>query len=51
VNHKEVTLQEVGPRFEMKLYQLKLGTVDITSADNEWIWRPYQNTAKSRQVL
>lgn len=51
VTHKEVELMEVGPRFEMQLYQIKLGTVDVTSADNEWVWRPYQNSAKSRQVL
>lgn len=25
---KEVTLHEVGPRFEMQLYQLRLGTLD-----------------------
>ena len=48
---QEVELTEVGPRFEMQLYQIKLGTVDVTAADNEWVWRPYQNTAKSRQVL
>eukprot|EP01049_Picozoa_sp_SAG25_P004836 SAG25_NODE_314_length_9979_cov_44.448988_10_plen_78_part_00 len=29
VSHKEVELQEVGPRFEMQLYKLKLGTVDV----------------------
>lgn len=25
---KEVVLHEVGPRFEMQLYQLRLGTLD-----------------------
>lgn len=25
---KEVVLHEVGPRFEMQLYQLRLGTID-----------------------
>lgn len=29
---KEVALHEVGPRFEMQLYQLRLGTLDQVSA-------------------
>mmetsp|Transcript_46990 Transcript_46990/g.56539 ORF Transcript_46990/g.56539 Transcript_46990/m.56539 type:complete len:384 (-) Transcript_46990:170-1321(-) len=48
---KEVTLHEVGPRFEMRLYQLRLGTLDQTDAENEYVLRPYQNTAAKRQVL
>ena len=46
-----VSLHEVGPRFEMKLYQLRLGTLDQKDAENEYVLRPYQNTAKKRQVL
>ncbi|KAG5192276.1 anticodon-binding protein [Tribonema minus] len=48
---KEVTLKEVGPRFEMQLYQIKLGTVDQLEADNEWVLRPYMNSAKRRRYL
>lgn len=49
---KEVQLQEVGPRFEMRLYQIKLGTVDMEKeADTEWVLRPYHNTAKKRDLL
>jgi U3 small nucleolar ribonucleoprotein protein IMP4 len=48
---KEVQLAEVGPRFEMRLFQIKLGTVDIAEAENEWVLRPYMRTAKKRQVL
>ncbi|TPX65290.1 hypothetical protein SpCBS45565_g05271 [Spizellomyces sp. 'palustris'] len=54
VYHKignEVQLAEVGPRFEMRLYEIKLGTVDITEADTEWVFRPYQRTAKKRDFL
>jgi len=51
IDHKTVELQEVGPRFEMHMYKLKLGTVDVTQAEDEWVWRPYHNTAKTRQVL
>ncbi len=47
----EVQLAEVGPRFEMKLYEVKLGTVDIAEADTEWVFRPYHRTAKKRLFL
>lgn len=47
-----VELSEVGPRFEMKLYEIKLGTLDIEkSCDSEWVLRPYMNTAKKRKHL
>lgn len=48
---QEVQLAEVGPRFEMKLYEIKLGTADITEADVEWTFRPYMNTTKKRDFL
>ena len=48
---KEVTLNEVGPRFEMTLYQIRLGTLDQSDADDEWALRPYMNSAKKRRVL
>jgi U3 small nucleolar ribonucleoprotein protein IMP4 len=44
-------VQEVGPRFEMKLYHLKLATIEMTDADTEWVLRPYMNTAKKRKTL
>ncbi|KAG0231906.1 snoRNA-binding rRNA-processing protein imp4 [Actinomortierella wolfii] len=50
-SHKDVQLAEVGPRFEMRLFQIKLGTVELTDADTEWVLRPYQNTAKKRTQL
>lgn len=46
-----ITLHEVGPRFELRLYQLRLGTIDQSEAENEYVLRPYQNTATKRQVL
>jgi len=49
--HNKVELMEVGPRFEMKLYQITLGTIDITEADKEWVARPYMNTSKKRDFL
>ncbi|KAI9366118.1 anticodon-binding protein [Zopfochytrium polystomum] len=50
---KDVTLSEVGPRFEMRAYEVKLGTIeDDATADTEWVHRPYSNAArKGRTVL
>jgi U3 small nucleolar ribonucleoprotein protein IMP4 len=49
--HNTVDLLELGPRFEMKLYQVKLGTPEQAEAENEWVLRPYMNTAKKRKAL
>ncbi|XP_048475841.1 U3 small nucleolar ribonucleoprotein protein IMP4 isoform X2 [Rhincodon typus] len=52
VDHKNIELTEVGPRFEMKLYQIKLGTLENEQvSDTEWRWHPYTNTAKKRRYL
>ncbi|KAI9295420.1 Brix-domain-containing protein [Neoconidiobolus thromboides FSU 785] len=51
VGPKDVQLAEVGPRFEMRLYQIKLGTADLKDADDEWVLRPYQRTAKKRDAI
>ncbi|XP_055525893.1 U3 small nucleolar ribonucleoprotein protein IMP4 [Wyeomyia smithii] len=49
---KELVLTEVGPRFQLKLYQIKLGTLDeLDAADTEWVYRPYMNTAGKRRFL
>lgn len=48
---KRVELSEVGPRFEMQLYQIRLGTLDQDEADVEWALRPYMRTARKRQAL
>jgi len=47
----QVELQEVGPRFEMKLYKIRLGTLEQAEADNEWVLRPFMNTARKRTLL
>lgn len=45
-------MSEVGPRFQLKLYQIKLGTLESAeTADTEWILRPYMNTAAKRRYL
>lgn len=47
-----VTISEVGPRFEMRAYEIKLGTVeDEATADTEWVHRPYSNAAKKGRTV
>ncbi|GLT26078.1 hypothetical protein SLA2020_011650 [Shorea laevis] len=48
---KSVVLKEIGPRFELRLYQIKLGTMDQSEAQIEWVIRPYMNTAKKRKFI
>ncbi|KAG7587741.1 Brix domain [Arabidopsis suecica] len=48
---KSIELKEIGPRFELRLYQVKLGTVEQNEAEIEWVIRPYMNTAKKRQFI
>lgn len=50
-DHKTVKLKEIGPRFELKPYQISLGTVDMVDAQKEWVLRPFMNTAKKRKAL
>ncbi|EDO45425.1 predicted protein [Nematostella vectensis] len=47
----QIELSEVGPRFEMKVYEIKLGTVDQIEAETEWRLKPYMNTSKKRKAL
>ncbi|KAL6551709.1 hypothetical protein OROGR_007863 [Orobanche gracilis] len=48
---KSIELKEIGPRFEMRLYQIKLGTLEQDEAQTEWVIRPYMNTSKKRMFL
>eukprot|EP00357_Protocruzia_adherens_P003976 CAMPEP_0115010604 /NCGR_PEP_ID=MMETSP0216-20121206/23420_1 /TAXON_ID=223996 /ORGANISM="Protocruzia adherens, Strain Boccale" /LENGTH=289 /DNA_ID=CAMNT_0002378861 /DNA_START=109 /DNA_END=978 /DNA_ORIENTATION=- len=50
-DHKTVLLEEQGPRFDLKLYQIVLGNLDMKEASKEWVLRPYMNTAKKRKIL
>jgi len=51
VSHKEVELKEIGPRFEMRLFQVKLGTLEQTEAQNEYVYRPYLSNSKTKNLL
>lgn len=46
-----VELAEIGPRFEMRLYNLKLGTIDNKDADTEWQYRGFVRTANRKDYL
>ncbi len=46
-----VTLTEVGPRFEMRPFLIRLGTLDQDTAEVEWQLRSFTNTARKRNVL
>jgi len=49
---RNIELSELGPRFQLKLYEIKLGTLENAgAADVEWAYRPYMNTAKKRRFL
>ncbi|ORZ20724.1 anticodon-binding protein [Absidia repens] len=48
---KEVELAEVGPRFELRAYEIRLGTVDLTDADVEWQLSSFTRTAGKRAEL
>lgn len=50
-SHKEVQLAEVGPRFDLRPYEIRQGTIEQKEADIEWVLRPYQRTARKRQQL
>lgn len=49
---KDIEITEVGPRFQMRLYEIKLGTIDAPeAATTEWVLRPYMNTSMKRRYL
>lgn len=50
-NAGKIELAEMGPRFEMRLFQIKQGTIDIEEADVEWILHSFTNTAKKKNYL
>ena len=49
--HRDVHLAEVGPRFDLRPYEIRLGTLEQGEADVEWVLRPYMNTTRKRSQL
>lgn len=50
-SHKDVQLAEVGPRFELKPYEIRQGTIESKTADREWVLTHYTRTARKRRYL
>ncbi|PKI82727.1 snoRNA-binding rRNA-processing protein imp4 [Malassezia vespertilionis] len=50
-SHREAHLAEVGPRFDMRPYEIRQGTIEQKEADVEWVLRPFMNTARKRSQL
>jgi len=48
---KQIQLAEVGPRFDMKPYEIRQGTIEQKEADREWVLAHYSRTAKKRSHL
>jgi len=48
---KKVNLQELGPRFTLKLRSLQRGTFDTKFGDYEWVFKPEMETSRRRFFL
>ncbi|KAK7061632.1 Brix domain-containing protein [Favolaschia claudopus] len=48
---RQVQLAEVGPRFDMKPYEIRQGTFEQSEADREWVLAHYARTSKKRRLL
>lgn len=46
---KYVELAENGPRFQMRLFRIELGAIDMKDVEVEWVLRPYFN--RQREAL
>jgi rRNA maturation protein Rpf1 len=44
-------VRQVGPRFEMRPFRVMLGTADQDDAADEWVMRPYMNTARKKDAV
>ncbi|KAI5191906.1 U3 small nucleolar ribonucleoprotein IMP4 [Nematocida minor] len=47
----EPSLQKQSPQFTLKLYEIRAGTLDMTYAEKEFVFRPYLNTARKKLYL
>lgn len=45
-----IELTEIGPRFDLKLYQIRLGTIDQPHAEVEWVVRSFTRSAKKTKL-
>lgn len=50
-NKNDTDLEEIGPRFDLRPYQILLGTLDMPDSSKEWVLRPYMNTARKKKNI
>lgn len=48
---QDVSLVEVGPRFEMRPFRIVQGTLEMEDSEVEWILHSYMNSARRRKLL
>lgn len=48
---EDIVLKEHGPRFDLRPYQISLGTIDMPESMKEWVLRPYMNTASKNENM
>lgn len=51
VHKGQEQIMELGPRFEMQLYEVRNGPPDFADAEIEWSLRPFMRTNKKRNFL
>ncbi|KIY95061.1 Brix domain-containing protein [Monoraphidium neglectum] len=47
---KSIELKECGPRFELRPYQIRLGTMEQQHAESEWVLRAYTRSTKKSKL-
>lgn len=50
-DYNKVELSEVGPRFDLRPYMIKLGNLMHKEAEIEWVQRNYMSSSKKRNQL
>lgn len=46
-----IDLEPISPAFTMRLYEIRAGTLEMSYAEKEFVFRPYMNTARKRMYL
>ena len=49
--YKNVELAEVGPRFGMRLFEIRAGTLESKDGDVEWHLNQYTRTGRKKDYL
>lgn len=47
----DVEMSEIGPQFEMRMFEIRLGTMDDKDADVEWMLRRFVRTGNRKNYL